>query len=378
MTGIQTEPPAARPEATGRTGRFGPTVPRRGSQKDVARSSTSSKPSAQALHLDAGAGLPAPATVKDGTGMRASPPSRPRAHRQHSGLALVVLASVLWGTTGIASRFVPSDLPIPAHTLGFFRLTIGAPLLFCSARLLLGRRGSRLERRHAPLAVLFGAMIACYQIAFFTAVQHLGVAVGTLIPVGTSPLFAAAIARLVLQEHPPAGVLLASVAAIAGVACLTGVLADPWNLSTLDPVGAGAGLAGGMAWALVTVLGRLLVQRSAPPLVVTAVGFAIGGALLLPLAIGDVARVAASWQAWPAILYLGTVPSAMAYLLYTRGMGLVRTTAAGVTTILLEPACAVALAFLLLGERLGPRDWAGTLLLLLALALLFRGERRAG
>ena len=262
-------------------------------------------------------------------------------------MALVVLASVLWGTTGIASRFVPSDLPIPAHTLAASSAFDhrGAALVLLRG-LLLGRRGSRLERRHAPLAVLFGAMIACYQIAFFTAVQHLGVAVGTLIPVGTSPLFAAAIARLVLQEHTPAGVLLASVAAIAGVACLTGVLADPWNLSTLDPVGAGAGLAGGMAWALVTVLGRLLVQRSAPPMVVTAVGFAIGGALLLPLAIEDVARVAASWQAWPAILYLGTVPSAMAYLLYTRGMGLVRTTAAGVTTMLLEPACAVALAFL--------------------------------
>ena len=293
------------------------------------------------------------------------------------GLACVVVAAVLWGTTGIASRLIPSDVPIHPHTFGFFRLAIGAPALLLGSLLLLGS-GGRLDRRHLPLMAVYGGMIAIYQICFFSAVEHLGVAVGTLIPLGTSPLFAAAIARLCLGERPPARVLLACAAAITGVACLTGVLADPLGLSRMNLPGLVAGLAGGAAWAVVTVLGRVLTRRDAPALLTTAVGFAVGAAVLLPLAFRDAAQVLGTLEAWPALLYLGLVPSALAYLLYAWGMGRVRTTAAGATTMLLEPAGAVALASLLLGERLGGLDWAGVLLLALALLLLFRGERTTG
>lgn len=289
------------------------------------------------------------------------------------GLAVVVLAAVLWGTTGMASRLIPSEVPLHPYTFGFFRLAIGAPALFFGAVLLL-RLGGRLERRHLPFMGVYGGMIALYQICFFTSVEHLGVAVGTLIPLGTSPLFAAAIARVALGERPPAGILLAGLTAIGGVACLTGVFADPLGLTQMNLPGLGAALAGGAAWAVVTVLGRVLTRRDAPPLLTTAVGFGFGAVVLLPLAAGDAAQVVGHWEAWPALLYLGLVPSALAYLLYAWGMGRVRTTAAGATTMLLEPAGAVALASLLLGERLGRLDWAGVLLLALALFLLLRGE----
>lgn len=293
------------------------------------------------------------------------------------GLGCVVAAALLWGTTGIASRLMPPDLFFQPQTFGFFRLVIGAPVLFGGALLILGAGGGRLERRHLPLTALFGLMIAVYQIAFFTAVEHLGVALGTLLPLGTTPLFAAGFAAVLLREHLPIGVLLACVMAIAGVACLAGVPASPLGLLEMNLVGIGAGLAGGAAFALVTVLGRVLARRSAPPLLYTAVGFLFGAGVLLPLALRDSAQVLSHWDAWPALLYLGVVPSALAYLLYAYGMMRVRTTATGATTMLLEPAAAVGLACLLLGERLTLAEWAGTGLLLLALVSLFRVERAA-
>jgi len=136
------------------------------------------------------------------------------------------VAALLWGTTGLAARLIPSDVPLQAQTLGFVRLAIGAPVLLCGALLVPGAGGGRFGRRHLPLTLVFGGMIAAYQVAFFTSVGRLGVSIGTLVPLGTSPLFAAFLAWTILGERPPAGVLLACAAAIAGLACLTGVTLD--------------------------------------------------------------------------------------------------------------------------------------------------------
>jgi DME family drug/metabolite transporter len=72
---------------------------------------------------------------------------------------------------------------------------------------------------------------------------------------------------------------------------------------------------------------------------------------------------------WPLLLYLGLGPTAVAYALFTAGLGRVPATAAGIVS-LLEPLTATTLGLLVFGERLGPIGAAGALLLLAALTLL--------
>ena len=163
--------------------------------------------------------------------------------------------------------------------------------------------------------------------------------------------------------------------ATAGLACLTGASTDPLVPSEINLIGVVSGLAGGAAFGLITVLSRVLVRRSAPPLSVTAVGFLFGAGFLLPFAMADGVQVLGNGSSWPVLLYLGAIPSALAYLLYAYGIQRLRTAAAGAASTLVEPAAAVGLACLILGERLDLTDWAGAMLLLLALALLFRCER---
>jgi len=78
-------------------------------------------------------------------------------------------------------------------------------------------------------------------------------------------------------------------------------------------------------------------------------------------------------KGWPLFLYLGVVPTAVAYVVFGAGLRRVTATAAGIAT-LLEPLTAAALGVLVFGERLGAVGWAGAALLLGALGLLARSS----
>src|SRR3954454_10529396 len=86
--------------------------------------------------------------------------------------ANVLLASVLFGTTGTAQALGPSGTS-PA-TVGAGRIVVGGLLLVLVAR------GAR--RWPWSVAVLVGgAAVATYQLCFFAAVADTGVAVGTVV-----------------------------------------------------------------------------------------------------------------------------------------------------------------------------------------------------
>ena len=70
------------------------------------------------------------------------------------------------------------------------------------------------------------------------------------------------------------------------------------------------------------------------------------------------------------------VPTILAYSLFNRGLRGVRSSTAS-TLALVEPVVAAALAYLLLGERLGPVGLAGGAMILLGLLLIVRSAASA-
>ncbi|HZS87474.1 MAG TPA: DMT family transporter [Chloroflexota bacterium] len=77
-------------------------------------------------------------------------------------------------------------------------------------------------------------------------------------------------------------------------------------------------------------------------------------------------------QGWLLLVGLGLIPTAAGHLLFQSGMRTTPATAASILT-LMEPLTATILAWILFGERLGPGGLPGALLLLGALAVLYRG-----
>jgi DME family drug/metabolite transporter len=278
-------------------------------------------------------------------------------------VAAVLAAAVLFGTTGTAQALGP-DSTSPLG-VGAVRLAVGGLALLLVLPLVGGSPGSATRLWRTPVGLLAGACTALYQVCFFAAVERAGVALGTLVTIGSGPVVAGLLGAVLLRERVQASWLVATGTCVGGLALLS--LAGSRD-GTADPVGLLLALASGAAYAAYTVAAKQLMRAGRGPADVMASAFALGGLLLLPL----LATQPLGWlgrpSGWALAAYLGLVTTTAAYLLFGRGLAVL---AAGpVTTLVLaEPLVATALGVGVLGERLPAAGAAGAALVLAGLAL---------
>lgn len=278
----------------------------------------------------------------------------------------VFLAAVLFGTTGTAQALGPdSSTPL---TVGASRILIGGALLAAIAFASGGLRG----RWPLRLVALAGVGVAVYQLAFFQAVADTGVAVGAIVAIGSGPVFAGMLERLVDGRWPDRRWLAATTLATAGVAVLTLASASEASLSAK---GIGLALVSGAGYATYTIVAKRLLRLGHAPVPVMGASFGFGALLLLPvLALGDTAWLHTS-DGLALALYLGIVPTALAYVLFAGGLR--HLDASEVTTIVLaEPLTATLLGWLVLDERVGAGGAVGAGLVLAGLVVLAAPGRR--
>lgn len=292
------------------------------------------------------------------------------AHAARGGLGLIASAALLWGTVGVTTQTLYNLGATSALSIGFFRLALATPALLLICVLAYGRRAWRLRGRDAAVAVLLGGLLALYQFCFFTAISYTGVTIAVLVTLCTAPVIAALLGATLLRERITRVGALALVGALIGTGLLVGVQPEGGAASSTIVVGVALALGSAASYAGITVCGRLL-SAEAQPLQINAIGFAVGAALLLALALPGGLVGSYAPLSWGLLLYLGLVPTALAYGLFLAGMR--RTTATVATLVtLLEPLTATLLAWALLGERLGAWSLVGAVLLLLSLGLLVR------
>lgn len=250
--------------------------------------------------------------------------------------------------------------------VGFLRMAVAAPCLLLLARVV--ERSWRLSGRETRLVLVAGASMSAYQVCYFSAVPLTGVAVTALLAICSSPLMIAGLAALFLGERPTRRVYVALGMGVVGTALL---VVTPRGIGTLNPAflpGALLALGAGLSYALYAVATKATLAR-VPPLTLAALTFSVAALALAPVLLWESRVLAPLAAGWPLLLYLGLVPTALAYALYTVGLRRTPATAAGIAT-LLEPLTATALGVGVFGERLGLAGVVGALLLLGAIALL--------
>ncbi|MGE3267811.1 MAG: DMT family transporter [Chloroflexota bacterium] len=285
------------------------------------------------------------------------------------GLLVILLAAILWGTVGVTTRTIFSVAETTALTVAFLRLALALPVLLVTTTALIGRRSFHVSCRHVGLMSLIGVMLALYQLCYFGAIQRVGVAVATLVTLCAAPVIVAVISVGLLGERPTRKLLAAATLAIGG----TVLLIRPAEGAN-QPEGAGLGLllalGSATGYALVALASRAIAREN-HPLTSMTVGFGVGALALLPALLLEGVSFSFPPEGWALLLYLGCVPTALAYVLFTIGM---RTTVATVASLvtLIEPLTAATLAWLLFDEQLGPLALVGGGLLLTAVFLLAR------
>ena len=213
--------------------------------------------------------------------------------------------------------------------------------------------------------MLVATGLAAYQLAYFAAVATAGVSIATLVALGLAPLLIALGATALGHGRPDRATVLALAAALVGLVLLVGISAGE-DAGTTVVLGALVAVGSAVGYAVVTLAGAG-VPAGIP---VTLAGFAGGALLLTPVALMIGLRSTTDPVALGVLLYLGAVPSALAYVMFFSGLRSVPGAVASIVT-LLEPLTATALATAFLGERLSPGALAGGLLVLAAVAGLY-------
>jgi DME family drug/metabolite transporter len=281
---------------------------------------------------------------------------------------------MMWGTTGLTSKVLNRLSAVDALSVGALRLITASPVLLLLAQALAPGSLRPLLKREWRAVLIMGAAMAGYNGSFFAALARTSVTAGTLLALCTAPLFVALLARLFLHEPLTRPVLLALGAGLSGTALLVGGQGGR-DLLRLDyALGNLLALAAGLSYAVYALVGRAK-SRGTPPASLAALSFTTAAILLTPFALANGLRLPTNFPAWLAVLYLGLIPTALAYALYLSGLRSVPATMASIGT-LIEPLTASLLAALFLGERLTPSGLLGAGLLLSSLAILSFGNRQ--
>ena len=281
--------------------------------------------------------------------------------------ALVLSAAVLFGTTGTAQALGPDASPL---AVGAARIAVGGALLALVAWLVRGPGAAQPWSRGALLATAAG--IVGYQLCFFAAVADTGVAVGTVVALGSAPALSGLLARIVDGTALDRRWTACTALATAGVLLLVLGGAD----AQVSVPGIVLALGAGASYATYTVSTKQLLADGHRPEAVMAAGFGLAAVALLPLLVvkgGEVASV----DGVALAIYLGAIPTALAYVLFARGLKWL-TPGETATLTLAEPLTAAALGTVVLAERPGALAIAGALLVLAGLVALAAplGRRR--
>ncbi len=285
-----------------------------------------------------------------------------------AGLFAVSAGALLWGTTGVAVAIVHDRSGLAAVPIGCLRLIIAAIALFA----LFGRSGWQRARTafalHRWRLVVAGAGLGSYQALYFVGVQYVGVSVSTLVSLAVAPIALTAWGAVTRRRLPGLGPSAIVASAVAGLVLIS-IGRGSHSGGSHPLVGLLASVAAGLGYAATTVVNHRIAGEG-DPLLLTGATSAIGALVLVPFAVPiglywPHDAIASGW-----LIYIGIVPTALAYGLFYLGLRSVSSETAGVLS-LLEPLAAAVLAAVALHERLGTLGLIGAAVLLAAIAGMY-------
>lgn len=291
----------------------------------------------------------------------------------------VLAAALLFGTTGTARALGPDEAS--ALSVGVVRSVVGGTALALLAFALAAahrqrapeRPRSTLTRRPFALMAVTGVALSLYQPLFFLGTQTNGVAVSTVIALGSAPVLAG-ILEWVLSRRAPSVLWMAATALAAIGVVLLGIGGGA-GTGGVNGLGLAAAVGAGACFAVIANAQRRLLDAGWDAFTVVGamgVGSAVVCAAVIPFV--DVSWVVSSSGVAMAS-WLGFATIAAAYALFTWGLqGLTAATAATLT--LAEPLTATILGVSALGETLSPLALVGLAILAAGLVTLAWGSRR--
>lgn len=284
---------------------------------------------------------------------RAAAAARPWAAMDAGALALGLAFALMWSSAFASARLIVTEAPpLTALALRFW-ISGGLAVAIAAA---LGQ-SPRLTRAQARATLVFGiCQNALYLGLNFVAMQTVEASVAAIIA-STMPLVVAGLGWAALGQRVSALGMAGLMAGLAGVALIMGARVT----EGADPTGLLLCVLGVLALSLATLVARG-ASSGGNLLMVVGLQMLVGALALTVVAVPfEAARgLAVAWSATlvAAFLYTTLVPGLAATVVWfvlVRRIGALR----AATFHFLNPVLGVAIAALVLGERLGPWDAVG-------------------
>lgn len=281
--------------------------------------------------------------------------------------ALLTLTSILWGSSFVGVKLIVDN--VPPMLLGLLRAAVATAVLAAFAR----SRGVSLRVSGRDFAIL--SMLGLFGIGYY----YFGINLGIRLSSATNaallslpfPAMAALGAWIFLGERVGPRRALGIAVALAGATFLTLLSATGGNRGTLP--GNLLILSTTLDWTAYTLLGRRYFGRW-PGTVATTYIMLTGGLMLVPAAVVEASLVGGprlTTEAIVVIAYLGLACTALAYIMWNRGIEVLGATRTSVY-LYLQPVVAIVMAMPILGERLTWDVAAGGLLVVVGTVLVAR------
>jgi len=272
--------------------------------------------------------------------------SKDRSAARAFGLA----TAVLWGFSFLSIKTAVAE--VPPMTLGLSRFVVAA--LFIPLIALAVREDLRVKPRDLPLLMLGGLVgYTCYFFGENNGVKRLSASESSII-IGTIPVATMVAERLFLRARLSWRSWAGAILSLAGVAL---IVAGTGGGTSSIPGFLFMGFAA-ICWVVYAFITRRIAGRYGQ-VTVTFWQTIFGLLGFVPFAIAE----SPSWRAPSAaavlnILYLGIFCSALGYWFYIMALDALGPGASSVF-INLIPVVSVVAAFFIMGDRLGPGQWAG-------------------
>src|SRR5258708_10451333 len=196
-------------------------------------------------------------------------------HSQHrAGIALVASAAVAWSTAPFFTRLLPFD----SWTILFWRGLLGGGLIAAVLLSMRGRAGLRDLTAMGSNGWLVASLSTLGMVCFIPALQLTSVS-NVAIIIATGPFVAAAFAWIWLREAVRWQTMLASLAALCGVAIIVGSTRAGSDML-------GIALACLMTLAIAAMTVTIRTHKNAPMVAAAAISNLLGSVVSIPFASG--------------------------------------------------------------------------------------------
>ena len=305
-------------------------------------------------------------------------PTSTEKHSSTYGFWIAFASAVILSFTGILIRMVSEDYSLPALILAFWRDFLVALCAFLYL-FIFKRHLLKIKSSDLPFFILFGAVLALFNILWTLAVTLTGAAVATVL-VYASAAFTAILGRIFLKERLGWIKIIAVILCLAGCLLVSGATSSAaWQTNT---IGILTGLSSGLLYAVYSLMGRRAGQRALNPWTTLFYTFLFAAVILLSLNLLPLNFIPATathpaemfflgnaWRGWLLLLLLAAGPTLLGFGLYNVSLSLLPSSTANLI-VTSEPVFTIITAYFLLGERLTGLEIVGSLLILSALVFL--------